>query len=514
MSAECYRVEGLLPNEGSGVANYEIIKAALEKCLFEKTGKMIFPEGEFEVYNEKALELYGELLTGSLSATDYDRMNAERNVLFDVSGANGFEISGEGAGTVFKFNGLIAPFDFHNCNGITIKNITVDWITPPFTEVVVKAVKDDRVYVTPCDGYRLVGGEPIVSTINIVTETGIQGGMAMYSDISNVTTEAESSLFSFTCPEPEIVTPGETLILRHIYAFAPAIHFYLSSNISLENVTLCAVSGMGLICQKSRDITVKGCTVKPSGKRKMSVNCDATHFIGCGGKIEITDCYFEAMGDDVINVHTFYLVMERIEGNKIYARQYANSQDGIPYIPTVGAVIKFANGKTLKPYAAATVASAVYNSEEKLCLIETVEDMSKSINTGDCLYDTSGFATLYFANCVANNIRGRGVLFSSDGALIENNEFKNCTCEGVLLPCGAKPWWEGVPAKNAVIRNNTMLNCGKAPEKYCSSCGISLRHELDTDVDDIFENITITDNNISGEIRPMYITSVKNITIK
>ena len=73
MNGNYLTVNGLSSEKNKGIDNYNILKLAVEKCISSKYAGIFLPEGEYEVYNEKALNLYNSLICGDISATDYDR---------------------------------------------------------------------------------------------------------------------------------------------------------------------------------------------------------------------------------------------------------------------------------------------------------------------------------------------------------------------------------------------------------------------------------------------------------
>ena len=245
----------------------------------------------------------------------------------------------------------------------------------------------------------------------------------------------------------------------------------------------------------------------------MSSNCDATHFIACKGNISVKDSYFERMGDDVINVHSFYLIIGKIEGNRLYLKQYANSQDGVPYIPSNGDDLEILNRNSLKKYKTVKAKEVSFDKETGLCCVAIDKQDVPDISVGDAVFDSTETAALDFTNCIANNIRGRGVLFSMNGAVIKNNKFINCTGEGVLLPSGGEPWWEAKSAANVEICNNEIVGCGNCQEKYRHSCGITVHSSVNNPANDIFKNIKIYNNIINGDICPMWISYADNVVV-
>nr|AIA93734.1 CAZy families GH110 protein [uncultured Shewanella sp.] len=85
----------------------------------------------------------------------------------------------------------------------------------------------------------------------------------------------------------------------------PGIVISDSAGVALEHVTLHHCGGMGVIAQRSADLSLSHVKVTPpvGGKRVVSLTADATHFVNCRGKIEMTDCLFENQKDDATNVH-------------------------------------------------------------------------------------------------------------------------------------------------------------------------------------------------------------------
>lgn len=55
---------------------------------------------------------------------------------------------------------------------------------------------------------------------------------------------------------------------------------------------------MGIVGQRTHNVTVESCKVTPSNGRMISCTADATHFSNCTGKIELSHCIFENQMDD------------------------------------------------------------------------------------------------------------------------------------------------------------------------------------------------------------------------
>ena len=100
----------------------------------------------------------------------------------------------------------------------------------------------------------------------------------------------------------------------------PGFSFYKSAGVEVRNVTLHDSGGMALIAENCRDVVCSQYRVEvpPQSGRMVSASADATHFVGCSGKIVLRACRFESMLDDATNIHGVYMtVVDRFSGNQI-----------------------------------------------------------------------------------------------------------------------------------------------------------------------------------------------------
>ena len=89
-----------------------------------------------------------------------------------------------------------------------------------------------------------------------------------------------------------------------------------SSDVYIENVTVHAAGGMGLIVERTDNIHLDGMVVTSTEDRLVSTQADATQFIGCKGTIRLENRRFEHMLDDGINVHGAYVKVEEHLGDR------------------------------------------------------------------------------------------------------------------------------------------------------------------------------------------------------
>ena len=141
------------------------------------------------------------------------------------------------------------------------------------------------------------------------------------------------------------------LLHLNSFHFRPAILVYRSVSTCLEDVTIHAQPGMGIVGFDSKDIFIKRLSIRPSSGYYQSTNTDATHFACCEGVLHFQGCYFQGQGDDATNVHGYYQTIIRAEGNsadlEVKAGTYTHAQ--VADVPRVGDEMELVEIRTLKP---------------------------------------------------------------------------------------------------------------------------------------------------------------------
>lgn len=504
------KVRGLISGDGYGEKNLEILQKALTECLSGRFSGLALPNGIYQIYNKKAIYLFECLLNGTINTLDNERWKSEKNIVLDIKGVKNFTIRGDS--TKLEFKGMIQPFNFTDCEGITVENISIDWIDTFYFSADVVAKKANTTFIVPHENYAISGGEPVVSINSIDPKTGRQGGMALFENITNIKKEADN-LFSFNCAEPEYTFVGQSLVLRYLYSYAPVFLYYKCSNVKLENVNVSAGPGMAVVAQKCKDISFVRLTVTNSKGRLMSVNCDATHLINCYGTIKYDNCFFEGMGDDAANIHGFYLKILKIEDDKIYIKHDSSSQNIYPYVPEKGNDIEFVNEKNLLKIQENTITELVYDNTEHMYYIKVKNDIGKEIHTGTLIACVSEMPQLIFNNCAVRNIRGRGLLIQTRNVTIKNCLFDGCTGQALHVDT-AYDWGESIGARNVNIRNNKFIDCGFGSTKYCDAVAVVVETEADEEAAGVHRDIVIRDNIIMGKENAFKLSCCKDVLIE
>jgi len=508
-------IEGLNEAPGNAARNLDILRSAVQKCNIEKTGNLVFPPGVFEIGNEQTLTDMDALMTGKISPRTVFKENySPFNVALSFSGINDLIVDGHGC--TLLFSGLIQPFEIKDCNNLIIKNLKVNWKRPLFSEGIVKMVKGEILEVEVFPEFPVKGGEPVISFQSFSPATGHLSGVCQFTDISSLVLVAPQTV-RFKAYDAKFVKTGDIVIMRHIYNYRPGFNLFNCSNVRIQDVTIHALPGMGVFGTRTKDITLKRFSVHPSGRRIMSGNVDATHFVSCTGTIEIDSCYFDGMGDDATNVHSYYYtIAEKIDARTVkafIAHSFAPDEKMKDY-PDAGDEVEFVRKNTLFPYEKAIIVSVDFDSKKNETVIKFDRALPDNIEMTDLIANISKHAKLKFTNNTVRDIRGRGILVQTRDAIIENNRFEYCTGQGIHIDT-AYPWMESVGTRDVVIRNNTFLNCGYGSTTYCDAIGIVVETECNQPYIGVHRNLTIENNLIIGQSKPaFYLSCLDGAVIK
>lgn len=486
--------------------NFEEIKKSFLFAQNNNIRKIVFPTGTFFFSNDMAKKQMEKVFNGTFTYSE------DINVMVSLKNVSDIEIEGNNSTLIFE--GLITPFDFFMCNNISIKDLTIDWLRPAFSEGIVEKVSQDEAVIKVNEKYHLNGGEAVPSYQDCDNDTGMLSGLCIFGNKEKLV-KAASQTFILKNEFISGVKQGNRIIMRHILDCVTSFHLLECKNVSFSNIIIHATPGMGIICHKSADLSFERLCVKPSHGRMLSTNADATHFISCFGKISFNNCFFSFMGDDAVNVHGFYLAVKKIiSSRELLLAAQIRPQDGVFDVPDVFDNIEFVKSDTLYPYAKAQIIEVKdIDMDNKLVQVVLDTDLPEEFELSDVLGNTTKTAELIFVNCEVENIRGRAVLIQTRDVLIENCRFKNCTGQGVHIDT-ATGWWEAIATRNITVRKNHFLNCGYGSTKYCDSVGVVIETECGKPKIGVHKYINISDNYITGENTGILVRCADGVDIK
>lgn len=431
----------------------------------------------------------------------------------------------DGGGALLMFHDRITPFLLDNCENVCLRNFTIDYDRPFFTQGTVLyadetcvELKIHREYPWRVEGKNLImeAGEwenDLHDGIMLFQEFDPRTGSLAYDAPVLIYRVGEDAEIDPTAPLPMKIltaekteadtlrlhgefpwryTVGNELVMTHEKRCNPGIGLHNCRKIRLENIYIVHTGSMGIVAQLSSDITLSRVRVAKGDhpERMISTNCDATHFVSCSGRIEILDCTLEHMMDDGVNVHGVYTRVEKLHAeNAVETRLMHFQHFGVNfYLP--GDKVTVYCGHTAEVRAHCTVKSSVLVSEDRLRL--EFEESAPELREGDFIENLTAAPELHIKGLRTGSNRPRGVLPTTPKkVLIEDSIFYN-SGYGVHIAGDTQFWYESGSVSDVVIQNNRFVNCGHDMGNF--SIAITPEYEPTEKMPCYHRNITIRNN--------------------
>lgn len=503
-----------------------VVFQALENCADGDT--LRFEKDEYHFYPAFAFEQFYYVTN--------NRMGLKR-IAFPIIGKRNLTL--DGGGSAFIFHGEIVPFVLDGSENITIKNCSIDWERPFYSQGEIVRADDDGIEVTidrekypyHLDGTKIIfDGEGWSSTFHegVFEMDAKTGGPAWQSGDSLGqyiapgdfrVTQVDENTVRFNNRFARRAVIGNILLMRHYQRFCPGIYLFHATDTVIENVNLYHCGAMGVLGQFADGVHLKNVTVQPTpgSGRFFSVTVDATHFCNCRGMIRIEECRFENQMDDPVNVHgIFSRIKNRLDDHSVLAELVHPDQYGVE-IGFAGDRIHLMHSDTLLPYAALEI-DRVEPINSQFSRVVFRDSLPNEVRTGDALENMSWVPDLHVSGCFSHNNRARGYLIATPGkVLIENNYI--ASPGAALKICGdAYYWFESGAVRDMVVRNNIFGDCCYGPFPEWGRAVIDIDPELEdpwANPDCYHRNIRI-ENNTFKTFDPaiLYARSVEGLVFK
>ena len=372
----------------------------------------------------------------------------------DLTGLKNVIFSGND--TNIYFYGEIKGVLLENTENIYFRNINFDWGTAPFSMGTILENDGQTFKVQVHDGYKIDENTQIQGFLEYDKFAYIPRvkGNDIYWGVKDIDI-LEDNIIDITFRTKHSEAPKDTLVvLRHYIYEYDLLFINNSKNIYFENINIYSTPGMGVRAYSSENIYFNrfNTILKEGSDRLMTTTADALHMIDCKGDLVITNSIFENNGDDALNVHGMYLVINSIINSNTLS---ASNPRGYNFTPNIGDKIEISNPDNMSVAQILTVKSVVENITGFTITFE--ETFNDSIEIGYLLGNTTRTAHLVFKNNVVRNKRCRGILIQTRSAIVENNVFANLGDAGILITCDSNDWYESISSKNVEIRNNKFI---------------------------------------------------------
>lgn len=465
-SATAKKIIEIKPSDGDQTLEIrEAIEAETDTEI-----KIVFAKGTYKFSPKYASEKYCYITNHG---------NGLKHIAFLFEDKTSVEI--EGNGSEFIFHGHIFPFQFTNCQKVSVNNITVDWDIPfnfageviavneeegyrdikPLTEGFSWKLKKGKLHYPDVDGFSF---NEVGSTLAFdpVHKRVAHGAWDFSSNPTSVEKRPDGILrfHEKLRNYPPVGSLLNSKGGKSQSRYAPAFHFVSSNNIKLTGLTVHHALGMGYLYERCEGIVMQNCGVyvRKGSPRVVSAIADATHFCNCKGDILVEDCRFQHMLDDGTNVHGTYVEVDEVVNEKtVRVRlkhfeqmgfQFAEAGDEVWFIqvpsPQRGTTNKITNVKVINgKYSELTFENPVPNK----------------LAEGDILENKTWNPTFTMRGCTISDHRARNIVIKTPKKIIIEDNDLSSMMSSILFRGETYFWFESGGVQDVLIRNNRFKHC-------------------------------------------------------
>ena len=513
------------------------VMAMLQDASQHKNSKVIIEEGTYHFYPEKAYEQYSYV-------SNHD--NTLRRIAFPIKGFDGLTLQGSGAKLIF--HGVMMPFLIEDSKSIAISGFTLDWHIPLHSEALVVANDQDNGSID------LKIAENIPYTIRNEKLIFIKEGYE--HDLGNtILYDPERKAVAYNTNKYTPLRMNQNIPIRNRQAFdfhnnvdlrspnyvyqnqedmlkaeelaaglvrisgltkspppvgmvlvakgqngnnrtANAFHINKSREIKLHDVTIHHAGGMGVIGERSINITLDNMNIfpNPASGLMVSTTADASHFVNCKGEIIINNCNFRNQLDDATNVHGSYVIVEDVFSAKKIGVRVGHFQQGGFDFAEAGDKIGFINQKESANVVFEATVQSINKLNERYYIITLNENVAEKLSKDYVVENLDWYPELTITNNHFADNRARGILLSTPKKTIVRNNYFSNMMSAIFIPVELTWWYESGSAQDLLIEGNTFGDSayggGDRPVIYI---------ETDLDKTDyIFGKITIKNNSFNN----------------
>lgn len=467
---------GLKPD--SRVNSVPYVRKALEACRKQPGSTLFFPKGRYDFWPQYTVEReYFESNT-----TD----NNPKTLAILLDSLHNFTLDGNGSS--FVMHGRMQPITLDHCSDINLKGFTIDWDIPLTSQAKVLKVTSDYFeieinthespYIIENNNLVFVGEgwkskfwsimEFTSDTHMVAPNTGDRIGWRNYH-----AEEVSPGIVRLSDPSVAAFYPkeGNWLVLRHNERDHAGIFLYHSQRINLEQIDVYHSCGLGILSQYSQDLSFNKVRVVPnaSKNRILSGHDDGFHFMGCGGFIRIEECEWAGLMDDPVNIHgTCVRIVEILSPTRIKCKFMHEQSQGMEW-GRKNEKVGFIENQSMRTLGTGTMTSFEPLNKSEF-IVEFQAPVPNSLKVGAALENLSCTADVEIRNSFFGSCRARGLLVSTPGkVIIENNIFES-SGSAILIAGDANQWYESGAVKDVLIRNNTFrYPCMSSVYQFCEA---------------------------------------------
>ena len=437
-----------------------------------------------EISFEKSTYLFGGNFAPDIYVFTSNNDEGLKRVIFPIIDFQNITINGNGA--KFVFDGRINPFVVRNSKNVKFKNFTCDLARSGHSEAVVLEsfkggavleIKEDFPFEIAQGCLMFVGKKDSISAAQVYDNYYVHRSMLEFNPKRNAIeyNVADVWVNGFGVFRVDSLG-GRKIKLYHtnadfkkgnivVFSLGTRHHSMFAvdacRDVLFENITVHDAYGMGIIGQNTRNIIVDNCKFTPAKNRIVSCAADATHFVNCEGEIVLKNSLFENQMDDATNIHGIYERLAKIESSDTFISELVHRQQYGFKTFAVGDEIEFVDRQSMITKVCAKIKSVeVINKQFKRITLTT--PIPQEVEELDAVAKIRDYPNIVIKNNIIRNNRARGMLLNCRGkTIVENNLFAT-SGSALYFEGDASRWYEQGGVRDCTIRNNVFENCNYA----------------------------------------------------
>lgn len=467
---------GVRPNSFTDVTPY--VQKVIEACRGQQNTVINFPKGRYDFWPDSATETHYYI---SNTSSEMEVPVKKQRVGLLLKNLKNVTI--EGNGSLFMFHGKMITWVVDSSENIRLQNIEINYERPGMSEMTIKEITPGYVIATvhPDSKFTIINGQLqwygekwVMRNYHAVLVKAGQGTL-FYSTwdpflkskaeiIAPLTVKFSGDFSNFKADTDDVLT------IRDRYRDYVGAFQNRSKNISLQNMHIYSMHGLGIVSQFCENLYYDSVFVEPKkgSGRVIASSADGMHFSGCRGQVTIRHCRFSGMHDDPVNVHGTHLkVKEIITPTTLKLRFMHHQTYGfLPFVP--GDSVAYLHSKSLQIFGYGIIKTARLINEREV-LIKLQEPVSAGLRIDDALENITWTPALHISNSRFAGTLTRGTLVTTRRkVVIENNVYYRTGMHAILIENDASGWYESGPVTDVTIRNNQFIECGynSSPDNY------------------------------------------------
>lgn len=454
------------------------VQKAIEATRVQAKSVLNFPKGRYDFWPDSATETHYYISNSSSEAEFPVKKQRVGLYLKDLK-----NVTIEGNGSVFVFHGKMISWVIDGSENIRLQNLSVNYERPGMSEMTLEEITPTSVTanIHPDSKFAINDGR-----LEWYGEKWITKNHHAVLFRPNAGTLTYSGWDAFSKSKAEKISPlkikftgdfsklkaqaGDVLTIRDRYRDYVGAFNNRSKNISLHNINMYSMHGLGIVSQFSENLDYDSVFIapEPGSGRVIASSADGMHFSGCKGQITINNCRFKGLHDDPVNVHGTHLkVSELISPNTLKLKFMHHQTYGfMAFMP--GDTIAYLHPAALQIFGQGKIKTAKLISEREM-LVELEKPFPSKLKIGDALENVTWTPAVTIKNSRFEATISRGTLITTRRkVVIENNIYYRTGMHAILIEDDAEGWYESGPVSDVTIRKNQFIECGynSAPNNY------------------------------------------------